>query len=77
MSKDQGKEKTEAKQIPATKEKQKIKSAELSDAELDKVAGGMVSLVQTAGTPLRVSEAEERAANGGGGGTGGYGGRIP
>ena len=44
MSKDQGKKKTEPqqkhKQIPATKEKQNIKSTELKDAELDNVAGG-------------------------------------
>lgn len=42
MSNDQDKKKTERKQQQApTKEKQKIKSTELTDADLDKVAGGL------------------------------------
>lgn len=40
MSKVQGKKKPEQKQIPATKENQKLKSTELSDADLNKVAAG-------------------------------------
>ena len=42
MSKDQGKKKTELKQqkAPATKQKQQVKTTELTDADLDKVAGG-------------------------------------
>lgn len=45
MGKDQGKKKTkqEQKQIPTSKEKRKIKSTELTDAELAKVSGGSLS----------------------------------
>jgi hypothetical protein len=42
MSKKQDKKKSkpEQKQIPAVEEEQKIKSPELTDADLDKVSGG-------------------------------------
>jgi hypothetical protein len=54
MSKYPEKKKTkqEQKQIPPTKAKQKIKSAELNDAELDKVAAGSFSF----GTPSVVQK---------------------
>jgi hypothetical protein len=54
MSKYPEKKKTkqEQTQIPATKAKQKIKSAELNDAELDKVAAGSFSF----GTPSVVQK---------------------
>jgi hypothetical protein len=60
------------------KKKSQFESTELSDADLDKIAGGMT--VAPVGVPLKVNEAEERAARGGGGGTGGGGtggGRLP
>ena len=52
MSKDQGMKKTEREQkpIPATKkEQQKIKLTELTDADLDKVAGGMNIIIAAPG----------------------------
>ena len=55
MSKDEGKNKTkpEQKQIPATKEKQTVKTAELRDADLDKVAAGS-AIVGPKGTNWKI-----------------------
>jgi hypothetical protein len=71
------------------KKKAQIESTELTDADLDNVAGGvgrgfgfveLGSVVggvrgdgELGGRPLRINEAEERAGGGGGGGTGGGG----
>lgn len=68
------------------KKNQNIESTELTDTDLDKVAGGLgvligqsdASLVQ--GRPIKVNEAQEQASGSGGGGGGGgsgAGGRTP
>ena len=56
MSKEHGKTqaKPEQKQIVSTKDKQKTKSTELTDADLDKVAGGSLNFTQQVGFKLKI-----------------------